>query len=619
MYAPIADYALIGDNHTAVLISSHGSIDWACFPHFDSPAVFLRLLDDERGGHCGIEADGLQFTARRYLTRSNILETTFHTATGVFTVTDFMPIHPRDEKGRHGQDVDTEHRIVRRFRCVSGEVSFRVAIFPTFDYARAEARVVYRARGAIVFEAGNHALHAHHTGEHNEHDRGVAIRFVLRAGETSSVVLSYARAGHQLEALAAESVEDALERTRKYWEEWSRTLEYSGERADLVLRSALALKLLIFEPTGAIIAAPTTSLPEWIGGTRNWDYRYTWVRDSSLTLIALMELGYFGEARDFLHFFNRTVKPNHAEFKILYGVQGEVENTERDLKHLDGYWRSRPVRIGNGAADQKQLDVYGELMQCVMLYWSHEGFEHKGESFERDFWPLVQHIGDYVCETWREPDNSIWEIRGECRQYVHSKALCRVALDGAIKLAERFKMKADLKAWKRERDSILPAVREHGYNSAMEAFVQSYGADVLDAAMLRLPLLNVFEIDDRQMQSTLAAIESRLMKNGLLYRYTPEADHVGEPEGAFTACGFWLVENLVLAGRIEAAEELFHRLCDCANDVGLLSEQVDPATGQLLGNLPQGFSHVGLVNAAVRLSAAKRGKQTDTQAIVAGK
>src|SRR5438067_2908002 len=492
MYAPIADYAVIGDNHTAVLISSHGSIDWACFPHFDSPAVFLKLLDDERGGYCAIEADGLQFCKRRYIPRTNILETTFHTATGVFTVTDFMPIHSRDDQGHEGQDVDTEHRIVRRFQCSGGNVSFRVEVVPTFDYARAEARVVDRGSNRVAFEAGDHAVHAHHTGEHEEHDRAVAIRFVLRAGEVSSVVLSYARAGNQIEVLPAASVEAALERTRKYWEKWSKTLEYSGERADLVLRSALALKLLIFEPTGAIIAAPTTSLPEWIGGTRNWDYRYTWVRDSSLTLIALMELGYFGEARDFLHFFNRTVKPNHAEFKILYGVQGEVENTERDLKHLDGYWRSRPVRIGNGAADQKQLDVYGELMQCVMLYWSHEGFEHKGESFERDFWPLVQHIGDYVCETWREPDNSIWEIRGECRQYVHSKALCRVALDGAIKLAERFKMKADLSVWQRERASILPAIREHGYNSALETFTQYYGGDVLDASMLRLPLLNVF-------------------------------------------------------------------------------------------------------------------------------
>lgn len=628
MYSPIRDYALIGDCHSAALISRHGSIDWACLPRFDSPAVFLKILDEHCGGCCSIEAEGLEYCARQYLDRTNILETTFHTASGVFTATDFMPISPRSDASPYGQDVQNEERIVRAFRCVRGEVNFRVRIHPTFDFARARAANIKRETNAIVLTSGNDALHIHLNGNIRVADEPGAISAQLRlvAGDQASVALGYSKANESPDVVTSETVEQWLDETQRYWKKWSSSMDYDGDYADVVARSALTLKLLIYEPTGAIIAAPTTSLPEYIGGGRNWDYRYNWLRDSSFTLIALMELGYFGEARDFMHFLLRTLS-RQAKRKVLYSIDGGTEQTEYELKHLEGYWGSKPVRVGNGAADQRQFDVAGELLQCMSLYWRHEGFEHKGESFEQEFWPLVKRIGNRISGVWREPDNGIWEVREASgsdgwdhntgrKQFVHSKGLCWVALDRALRLAKRFKMPGDFSHWQRERQAIHDSVQREGYNQQIESYVQFYGGHGLDAAVLRLPILNFFDATDRQMRSTIAHIESRLTHNGLVCRYDASEDGIGEKEGAFLACGFWLVENYVLCGRLDDAEKLFQRLCSCANDLGLLSEEADPETNQLLGNFPQGFSHVGLINAAVRVSAAKRGKKTDTEELI---
>lgn len=628
MYCPISDYALIGDCHSAALVSRHGSIDWACLPRFDSPAVFLKILDEQRGGCCSIEAEGLQYTTRCYLERTNILETTFHTANGVFSITDFMPISPRSDQTQYGQDVENEERIVRVFQGKSGEAALQVRIHPTFDFARSPAANVTRANDAIILTSGNDALHVHWNGniDFSGEPGGITARLHLAAGQQAAIILGYAKAHEEPETITSETIERWRRVTQEYWKKWSSSMDYNGDFADLVARSALVLKLLIYEPTGAIIASPTTSLPEWIGGSRNWDYRYNWLRDSSFTLIALMELGYFGEARDFMHFLLRTLSRQEKR-KVLYSVDGGTEQTENELDHLEGYWGSRPVRVGNGAADQRQFDVAGELMQCISLYWRHEGFEHKGESFEQEFWPLVKRIGDRISEVWREPDNGIWEARSPSgsdgwdhnagrRQFVHSKGLCWVALDRALRLANRFRMPGDLSRWQRERQAIHDSVQRQGYNQQIGSYVQFYGAHGLDAAVLRLPILNFLDVNDRRMQSTIAHIESRLTRNGLVCRYDPAEDGIGEKEGAFLACGFWLVENYVLSGRLDDAEKLFHRLIDCANDLGLLSEEADPDTDQLLGNFPQGFSHVGLINAAVRLSAAKRGKKTDTEELI---
>jgi GH15 family glucan-1,4-alpha-glucosidase len=619
MYSPIADYGIIGDNHTAALISRHGSIDWLCLPHFDSPALFLRLLDEHKGGYCEISVEGLQFCTRRYLENTNILETTFRTKAGSFSVIDFMPVHPRADCGECGQDVDTSNQVIRIFRGLTGFADFQVNVAPTFDYGRAAAEIE-RHPQRTIFRSPGSALHVLHEGFDRPGEGWVGLRFRLEAGQHSFVALAYARPGEQPAQVSLVDAERELEDTRQHWEQWSKTLEYDGPWREQVLRSALALKLLIFERTGAIVAAPTTSLPEWIGGTRNWDYRYTWLRDSSFTLIAFMELGYFGEARDFLHFLLRTMGNAH-DLRVLYATEGHTRTQEQELGHLEGYWGSQPVRIGNGAGDQLQFDVFGELMQCIHLYWSHQGFEHEGESFEREFWPLVKRLAGEVSLRWREPDNGIWEVRGPRRHFVHSKGLCWVALDRALALARQFHLQRDanIAEWERQSRAIHEAVRHEGFNPRLQALVQSFGSASLDASILRLPILHMFAAESPHIRSTIAAIEAGLMKHGLVPRYDPGDDGINEPEGAFLACGFWLVEDYVLQGRLSDAETLFGRLCSLANDLGLLSEEADPATGQLLGNFPQGFSHVGLINAAVRLQAGRKGKHTSTHELIASR
>ncbi|MBV8206788.1 MAG: glycoside hydrolase family 15 protein [Acidobacteria bacterium] len=611
MYAPISDYALIGDCHSAALVSRHASIDWACLPRFDSAAFFLKVLDEHRGGFCSVEPADLLFTSRHYVPHTNILETTFHTSPGRFTVTDFMPLDSRHDQNEKGQDVHAESCIARRFHCNSGEAQFIVRLKPTFDYARAAPAAVTGSSECILFSASRHFLQVHSTGHSRfEHGPGEAIfKYSLRKGETAWLAIGCT--GRQI---TAPILERWLAKTLAYWQRWSAGMSYRGENFELVERSALALKLLVYEPSGAIIAAPTCSLPEWIGGSRNWDYRYNWLRDSSFTLIALMELGYFGEARDFMHFLRRAL--TEGQTKVLYSVDGGTEQAENELAHLEGYWRSKPVRIGNGAANQRQFDVAGELMQSIALYWRHEGFASSRSSFEHQFWPLVKHIADHVAAHWQQPDNGIWEVRGGLRQFVHSKGLCWVALDRALRLVKTFRIRGDFSRWELERTAIHKAVQAQGFNRNLNSYVQSFGATEIDASLLRLPILDFFDARDHKWQATIQAIERHLMQNGLVYRYNPAEDGIGEREGAFLACGFWLVENYVLAGRLEDAERMLERLVKCANDVGLLSEEADPHTNQLLGNFPQGFSHVGLINAALRLSAAKRGRRTSTAELI---
>ncbi len=620
-YAPIGDYGIIGDTQSAALISSAGSLDWLCLPRFDSAAMFLRILDDERGGRCAIRLEGAQRSRRRYLPRTNILETRFETSSGALALTDFMPVRQRADTQERGQDVEAAHRVVRLLRCSAGEAECRIEVRPTFEYAQERPKAIRRDERRVMFLGTHHALYAQLPPGFDVDPDGVVTATVrLRAGEAALVVLTWAEPERDVRAVALKDAEQELETTRAYWEQWSRGCTYEGDHRELLMRSALGLKLLIYEPTGAIVAAPTASLPEALGGGRNWDYRFTWLRDASLTLAALMNLGYFGEAHDFFHFLHRSLPQDAAKFQIMYRVGGEESVGESELNHLDGYRGSRPVRIGNGAADQTQLDIFGELLHCVYLYWSHHGFEHRGESFPRDFWPLVRSTADYVAQHWRRPGSGIWEMRGLQREFTHAKGLCWVALDRALKLAQQHGVDGDLASWERARDEVRRDMEEHGYNRELGAYTQSYGSTAMDASLLRLPLMGVIDPGSERMRGTIAAIERQLVRNGLVYRYRQAESNDGltDEEGTFTACAFWLAENYALQGRVDEAERLFAHTVSFANDLGLMSEELDPDSDEQLGNFPQAFTHVGLINAAVRIQAARRGWRPAISGILAG-
>jgi GH15 family glucan-1,4-alpha-glucosidase len=613
MYRPISDYAVIGDCHTAALISTEGSIDWACLPHFDSPAMFLRLLDASKGGHCSVAPAEPALPSRQYLPDTNVLETIWETTTGALSVKDFMPIFATPDEQfdkESGRDVTTEHSILRLITCRREPVSVAVEIKATPDYADAGSQLTLEADGRMRVACASGALILQLIGRSllpGKDGRALAV-FRLEPGESIALAMTWVDdSSKQLEPWTIDNVRQCLAHTREYWEKWAKTCNYDGEYADIVKRSALALKLMTFEPTGAIVASPTTSLPERIGGVRNWDYRFTWVRDSTFTLISLMNLGYFGEARDFLHFFKRTLG-DHEDFQVLYGIRGERDVEEQDLDHLDGYMQSRPVRVGNGAAHQSQLDVFGELIHCVYLYIGHPQTKMDPQRFRERFWRMVRIAADTVAKHWREPDRGIWELRGNKRHFVYSKGMCWLALDRAIKLAKWCGESSSVSQWMRQRDLLYNNFIQNGYNENVGAFTQAYDSDAMDAAVLRLPILGVIDAKDPKMRRTIAAVERRLMRNGLLYRYRAD-DGLPGHDGAFLACSFWLVDNYILSGRLKDARELFQHLISFANDVGLLSEEVDIETGMSLGNFPQAFTHIALINAAVRLAEARHGRK----------
>ncbi len=618
MYRTISDYALIGDTQSAALVGRDSSIDFLFLPRFDSPAVFLRLLDDRQGGFCAITMCGAHSRRRRYLENTNILETSVRGAGGRMTITDFMPVKRIRGKTRAGQEVEAYHRLVRLLRCEEGEVECEITVRPTFDYGRESVKPLLRGAGRAIYMAADGALHVQAPAKIEADQDTLKCALRLHQGEEGAVVLTWAELPRDVRPANLKQLRTELHQTRDFWEEWSKTCADEGDFHKIVLRSALALKLLVYEPTGAILAAPTTSLPESIGGPRNWDYRFTWLRDSSLTLVALMNLGYFGEAHDFFHFLRRNLHANAANFQIMYRPDGGANVPESTLDHLDGYRHSRPVRVGNGAVHQEQLGIYGELLHSTFLYWAHHGFEHRGESFRRDFWPMVRHVAEFVVDHWCDRDSGIWESRGEQRNYTHSKGMCWAALDRAVKLANMRLPGEDVSRWERERERIGRDLQLRGFHREAGAYTQSYGSTALDASILRLPLQHVLDARSDRMRSTIRAIERRLMRNRLVYRYRQHEsdDGIEGTEGTFTACAFWLVENYAMQGRLKRAEELFRHVTSFANDVGLMSEEIDPVSGDQLGNFPQAFTHVALINAAVRLAAARRGDVPETQKLM---
>ncbi len=582
--------------HAAALIASDGSIDWACLPYFDSPAVFLRLLDRRKGGYCAVRVAGMDRTSRRYIEGTNILETAFTTRTGSLVMTDFMPLRISDLGPVAG-------RIVRLLRCTSGSVDLSMDIKPTFAFASERSRIHSPVPDLVVFEGRDHRLVVR-APNLQLREEGAATSFRLDAGDTKCVTMSCSASRAPLDAIDLPAPVRVLEETQRYWSDWSGRLRYQGDYRAEVLRSILILKLLTFAPTGAIVAAPTTSLPEVIGGGRNWDYRLSWIRDSQFALTALMQCGYSEEAHRFFQFLREAAKGPVDQLRVLYDIRGLGTDRETGLSYLEGYRHSQPVRVGNAAGRQKQSDIFGELLNCMYIYCHMAGPEAEKRERAREVWPMAQTIADHVVRHWREPDQGIWESRNSVQHYVHSKAMCWTALDRTIRLASTAHAKHEVKCWQQERDTIFESIAAHGFNAKKRAFVQSYGSDVLDAAVLRLPLQGVIDAADPRMRSTVEQLERQLLRDGLLYRY---ADDRGETqEGAFTSCTLWLINYYILIERRKRAREILDHLLSFQSELGLFSEEINPRTGEQLGNFPQALTHVALISAIRHLEGGPR-------------
>ncbi len=597
-YPPIGDYAVIGDCHSAALVSRSGSIDWYCVPRFDSGSAFGRLLDWEHGGHCSVSppSEGWEST-REYLDDTLVLATTFQTADGEARLVDCVT---SSDKAR-----DTpERELVRILEGLRGAVEFELRIAPRFDYG--EVRPWIRRHGLCLHSAvgGNDALVVWCEQElDQEPEHELSARVIVRAGERVRLVLTYRRP----EQVAAEepaqpdpaAIDACVKDTIRWWRGWSREISLSTSDEAAARRSAIALKSLTFAPTGAIVAAATTSLPEVVGGERNFDYRYAWVRDSSFCSRAFAELGAEHEADAFRAFVMRSAAGHAEDLQVLYGVAGERRLGGGPIEWLDGYRRSKPVRVGNEACYQHQLDAYGEL---VNLTWR---WHRRGHSPNDDDWKFLVSLIDHAAEGWRSKDQGIWEWPGEPDHFVHSKVLCWTALDRGLQLAEECMRQAPVARWKRARDELRKTIERRGFDRKRGVYVQAFDRKELDAALLLLPTVEFLAWDDKRMLRTIDAIREELdAGDGLLYRYRRNDGLPGQ-EGAFLCCSFWLAECLARAGQPADARTVFDQASAYANDLGLFSEQVDPKTGALLGNFPQGLTHLSHISAAVALSEAR--------------
>jgi len=589
MSIPIEDYALLGDCETAALVSRAGSIDWLCWPRFDSGACFAALLGGPEHGRWLIEAVGPDLRVhRRYRDDTLILETRWETTDGAVTVIDFMP--PR---GRSSDIV----RIVRGDR---GRVRMRTELILRFDYGRTVPWVTRLADGTIRAIAGPEMVTLRTPIPLQGKDLTTRGEFEVAAGATMSFVL--ANAPSHLPPPEPVDPRTSRERTESFWREWVAGSRSQGEWSAAVTRSLITLKALTYAPTGGIVAAPTTSLPEALGGARNWDYRYCWLRDATLTLLALMNAGYYGEARAWRDWLLRAAAGSPSQMQIMYGLAGERRLTESEVPWLPGYEGSRPVRIGNAAHGQLQIDVFGEVMDA--LHQARRGGLASGD----EYWEFQREMLVHLAEVWSRPDEGLWEVRGEPRQFTYSKVMAWVAFDRSVRAMEAFGLEGPLDHWRAVRRAIHEDVCAHGFDRSLGSFVQSYGSSELDASLLLIPTVGFLPPDDPRVRGTVEAVERRLLVDGLLHRYDPRTgeDGLSGGEGAFLACSFWLADAYVLLKRVEEARRLFERLLGLCNDVGLLAEEYDTRTKRLLGNFPQAFSHVALVNTAHNLARANK-------------
>ncbi len=604
-YQPIENYGIVGNMRTAALVGMDGSIDWLCVPYFDSPSVFAAMLDAKKGGRFRIAPSGNDFRNKQfYWPETNVLITRFLHTDGIGEIEDYMPV---------GGVAATRDLLVRRVRVVRGQVSFRLVCSPAFDYARTPP-VIHLGKFGAHFAGPGLTLGLASSIPLQRTADGVAAEFALAEGESVTFVLRQLESESPLTCCPiGGEAEELFRSTVAFWRRWVAKCTYSGRWREIVLRSALTLKLLSFDPTGAIVAAPTCSLPESIGGKRNWDYRYTWIRDAAFTLYGLLRIGFTEEASHFMDWLkDRWHDAEDSEtgpLQLMYGIDGRAELPEETLDHLEGYRGSAPVRIGNAAYRQFQLDIYGELMDAVYLhnkYVAPIGF---------DSWLRLRRLADWLCSHWQHPDDGIWEARGGSHHFVYSKFMSWVALDRSLRLADKRSFPADRARWLKVRDEIYEEVMSQGWNADRKAFVQSYGSSALDASTLLMPLVFFMAPNDPRMLSTVDAIRRSvaaggLAADGLIYRYDPNAalDDLGVGEGTFTMCSFWLVEALTRAGRtdpqrLEDARLMFEQVLGYANHLGLYSEQTG-ASGEALGNFPQAFTHLALISAAFNLDRA---------------
>ena len=595
-YRPIEDYGIIGDLHTVALVGADGSIDWCCFPHFDSPSVFASILDAEKGGFYKIAPVDEAVHKQMYVPETNVLLTRFLSPDGVGELADFMPVSDDLTEEKH------MHELVRQVKVIRGSVRFKIECFPAFDYARAKHNLSLDAGGA-EFTAGDQRIGLTSPIELHANRSGVEAEFVLSAGESVTFLLRQIDAESSSPACQSDFVgERAYDETVRFWRKWAAGISYRGRWREMVERSALTLKLLTFAPTGAMVAAPTTSLPEELGGERNWDYRYTWIRDAAFTVYGLLRIGLTSEAEQFVRWIEERVHETAADgaLQIMYGINGEHHLPEIELSHLEGYKGSAPVRIGNEASTQLQLDIYGELLDAVYLSNKY------GEQISYDFWQHIRGLLDYVSKNWQRKDEGIWEVRGGRQHMVYSKLMCWVALDRGIRLSDKRSFPGPRHDWLETRNAIYEEIMAKGWNGAKGSFVQHYDTDSLDASNLIMPLTFFISPTDPRMVSTLDATMKTLVSDSLVNRYEtgPQStDGLAGDEGSFNMCTFWLVEALTRCGRKEEARLIFEKMLTYANHLGLYAEEVG-RSGEALGNFPQAFTHMGLISAAFNLDKA---------------
>ncbi len=608
-YQPIENYGVIGDLHTVALVGRNGSIDWFCYPRFDSPSVFGAILDEKKGG-CFRIAPICSVNANRqmYWPETNVLVTRFLSPDGVCEVVDFMPVGSK--RGKHG-------RIVRRLRAVRGQLPVEIVCHPAFDYARGNHQAEFSESG-VAFHGPDVSLALSTKVSMERHDRGARAEITLQPGETATFILHGLDSGDPCPLpMEEEAAGEAFWDTVGYWRRWVSQTDYAGRWRETVHRSALVLKLLTYEPTGAIVAAPTCSLPESIGEARNWDYRYTWIRDAAFTLYAFLRLGFTSEAAAFMEWIETRADEFEADgssLHVMYGIDGHHRLQEQTLDHLEGYRGSRPVRIGNAAYGQLQLDIYGALMDAVYLHNKY------GSPISHGLWIHLSKVVDWLVDNWRQKDEGVWEVRGARRHFVYSKLMCWVALDRALRLADKRSFPADRQSWLAARDAIYREIMTKGWNEDRQAFVLHYESEALDGANLIMPLVFFLSPTDARMLKTLDAVlqrpeEGGLVSDSLVYRYTSDEtlDGLSGSEGTFNMVTFWLVEALTRAGhlyhdRLESARLIFEQMLGYANHLGLFAEETGPS-GEALGNFPQAFTHLSLISAAFNLdqTLGKRG------------
>jgi GH15 family glucan-1,4-alpha-glucosidase len=597
-FEPIESYGVIGNMRSIALVGVNGSIDFLCYPNFDSPTVFAALLDDEKGGCFQIQPQLRKTQVRQlYLPDTNILLTRFLAEEGVAELTDYMPI---------GTDGKEPNEIVRTLTVIRGEVDFKMRCQPRFNYGMCDHTVKIEEGCAIFSPAINSCapLGLYSTIALQQHSQDVNSEFRLRAGQKATFVFGGVRPQGQQPEM--EFVEQRFQETSRFWKEWIAKSKYKGRWREMINRSALMLKLLISREHGSLIAAPTFSLPEQIGGVRNWDYRFTWLRDATFTLYALIRLGFVEETEAFIDWLKERLGDDaeRGPLQVMYGIDGRQKLDELTLDHLQGYEHSGPVRIGNAAYQQLQLDIYGEMMDAIYLANKY------GDSISNAGWRDVQRILEWLGKNWQRPDRGIWEVRGDAREFLHSRLMCWVAFDRALRLAQKRSLSGPFDAWLRTRDAIREDIFTNFWNDDLQSFVQSKGGKDLDASVLLMPLMRFISPVDPMWRSTMKAIEARLVEDTLVRRYEPERTHVdGLPgaEGSFTACSFWYIECLARAGELEKAQLLFEKLLGYANHLGLYSEQIGPS-GRHLGNFPQAFTHLALISTATYLDRVLSGK-----------